>query len=249
VGISYRQIHRALLQYTCKRALYISQRALCISKRAPQILTAIAQLNCNTVFRTASHTLHRIATPCNALQWYNRTIGLSIGFLLCDYNCKTLQHTATHCNTLQHTHCTTLQRTAIVKIGLLVWLLVLSFEITTATHGNTLQHTATHTLNHPATHCNDTSGLLVRLLLLSFEITTDYGVAWICRALLRIYIALLWICRFVKLFGGYRITSDCGVAGRICRTFWRMFKITYVYIYSCVYSIAEHFRRFLKLCM
>jgi len=41
--------------------------------------------------------------------------------------CITLQHTATHCNTLQHT----------------------------ATHCNTLQHTATHcnTRQHAATHC------------------------------------------------------------------------------------------------
>ena len=44
-----------------------------------------------------------------------------------------LQHTATLCNTLQHTHCNTLQHTA--------------------THCNTLQHTATHcnTLQHTAT--------------------------------------------------------------------------------------------------
>ena len=42
-------------------------------------------------------------------------------------HCNILQHTATHCNTLQHytqSHCNTLQHTA--------------------THCNTLQHTATH---------------------------------------------------------------------------------------------------------
>ena len=53
-------------------------------------------------------------------------------------HCNTLHHTATHCNTLQHTatHCNTLQHTA--------------------THCNTLQHTARHcnTLQHTATHCN-----------------------------------------------------------------------------------------------
>jgi len=61
-------------------------------------------------------------------------------------HCNTLQHTATHCNTLQlearHTapHCNTLQHTA--------------------THCNALQlearHTAPHrnTLQHTATHCN-----------------------------------------------------------------------------------------------
>jgi len=50
---------------------------------------------------------------------------------------KSLQYSATHCNTLQHaaTHYNTLQHTA--------------------THCNTLQHTATHcnTLQHTATHC------------------------------------------------------------------------------------------------
>jgi len=55
--------------------------------------------------------------------------------------CSTLQHTATHCNTLstlQHTaaHCNTLQHTA--------------------THCSTLQHTAAYcsTLQHTAAHCN-----------------------------------------------------------------------------------------------
>ena len=81
-----------------------------------------------------------------------------------------LQHTATHCNTLQHTtylathsdvwrdfhmlrhtatHCNTLQHTAIHCNTLQH----------TATHCNTLRHTATHcntlnTLQHTATHCN-----------------------------------------------------------------------------------------------
>ena len=54
-------------------------------------------------------------------------------------HCNTLQHTATHCNTLQHTatHCNTLRHTH-------------------ATHRNALRHTATHcnTLQHAATRCN-----------------------------------------------------------------------------------------------
>jgi len=53
-------------------------------------------------------------------------------------HCNTLHHTTTHCNTLHHTapHCRTLQHTA--------------------THCHPLQHTATHcnTLQHTATHCN-----------------------------------------------------------------------------------------------
>jgi len=61
-----------------------------------------------------------------------------------DRHCNTLQHTATHCNTLRSRRRQTVQHTA--------------------THCNTLQHTATHsahggdrqcnTLQHTATHCN-----------------------------------------------------------------------------------------------
>jgi len=64
--------------------------------------------------------------------------------------CHSLRHTATHCNTLQHTASLrhSLQQTAT--------------HCLTATHCNTLQHTATHcltathcnTLQHTATHCN-----------------------------------------------------------------------------------------------
>jgi len=50
------------------------------------------------------------------------------------YSCTTLQHTATHRNTLQHiaTHCNTLQHTA--------------------THRNTLQHIARHCSTHMISH-------------------------------------------------------------------------------------------------
>ena len=76
-------------------------------------------------------------------------------------HCNSLQLTATHCNSLQHsathwqlvlskgrcvTHCNTLQHTATRCNALQL----------TATHCNTLQHTATHchTLQHTATHCH-----------------------------------------------------------------------------------------------
>ena len=67
----------------------------------------------------------------------------------------TLQHTATHRNTLQHTD--SLQHTTLEKV------ITLQHTAThrntkhqTATHCNTLQHTTTHcnTLQHTATHCN-----------------------------------------------------------------------------------------------
>jgi len=71
---------------------------------------------------------------------------------MCRDKCDTLQHTATHCNTLQHaatTHCNTLQHAATHHN-------VLPFVETSATQCNTLQYTATHrnTLQHTATRCN-----------------------------------------------------------------------------------------------
>ena len=68
---------------------------------------------------------------------------------------NTLQHTATHCNTLLQrtaTHWKNLSETSQLT-GLGRERLTLQH---TATHCNTLQHTATHcnTLQHTATHCN-----------------------------------------------------------------------------------------------
>ena len=75
---------------------------------------------------------------------------------------EALQHTATHCNTLQHTYTPlqhTLQHTTRDRKPFLFYLVVNHFSPTlqhTATHYYTRQHTATHcnTLQHTATHCN-----------------------------------------------------------------------------------------------
>jgi len=69
-------------------------------------------------------------------------------------HCNTLQHTATHCNTLQHTatHCNTLQHHATgdrASISLSIFLIQ---ALHTATHCNTLQHNVT--LQHTTLHCN-----------------------------------------------------------------------------------------------
>ena len=85
-----------------------------------------------------------------------------------------LQHTASHCNTLQHTatlcctlcillydlqhtatHCNTLQHTATHCYTHMQVRKTLALQHT-GTHSNTLQHTATHcsTLQHTATHCS-----------------------------------------------------------------------------------------------
>jgi len=70
-------------------------------------------------------------------------------------HCNTMQCTATHCNTLQHTatHCNTLQHTATHcniytcagHKGIAIPLNYCNTLQHTATHCNTLQHTATHT--------------------------------------------------------------------------------------------------------
>ena len=70
---------------------------------------------------------------------------------------NTLQHTATP---LQHTatHCKTLQRICLPQKSFYICLRTVANSTLqhTATHCNTLQHTATrcNTLQHTATHCN-----------------------------------------------------------------------------------------------
>jgi len=70
----------------------------------------------------------------------------------------TLQHTAVHCNTLQHA-ATQLRHTNDEEVALEMQHIYDESTATyynIATHCNTLQHTATHcnTLQHTATHCN-----------------------------------------------------------------------------------------------
>jgi len=64
-----------------------------------------------------------------------------------------LQHTATHCNTLQHTRCNTLQHAAICCNTVQHTLQLTAFARVTAPC-NTLQHTATYCNTHAATRCN-----------------------------------------------------------------------------------------------
>jgi len=140
------------------------------------------QRNCNTVQRTASycnalqHTAtderkfpkssDSIATHCNSLK-HTAAYYCSPLARCCNTCCNTLrqsnvcfcdqaislQHTATHCNTLQWlehttTHCNTLQHTATNKSELL------QSSHPTATRCNMVQHGATHysTLQHTCLH-------------------------------------------------------------------------------------------------
>ena len=84
-------------------------------------------------------------------------------------HCNTLQHTATHCNTLQYTatpcntlqhltrHCNTLSYTTthVILCLKICWEFYTETWVASCSHCNTLQHTATHcnTLQHIATHC------------------------------------------------------------------------------------------------
>ena len=86
---------------------------------------------------------------CQVRHWYAKHhVGMRRVTLMSCHTLVPLQHTATHCNTLQTsaTRCNTLQHTA-THCNTLQH---------AATHCNTLQHTATHcnTLQHTATHCN-----------------------------------------------------------------------------------------------
>ena len=91
------------------------------------------------VFEALVDTLPHTDTHCNKLQHTKSLYLLAhlLGFHQMISLQHTLQHTATHCNTLQHTatHCSTLQHTG---------------------HCNTLQHTAIHcnTVQHSPMNCD-----------------------------------------------------------------------------------------------
>jgi len=103
------------------------------------------------LLRRSFQTVHVCVYLCvregeNVCMCVRATSALVFSRACCDL---TLQHTATHCDTLQ-THCNTLQQTATHCKTLQ----------NTATHCNALQHTATHcyTLQHTALHCNTLRG-------------------------------------------------------------------------------------------
>jgi len=94
--------------------------------------------------------------PYSCLTWFVHTCDTSHSYDIIDCNESCLQHTATHCNTLQHTactatqctHCNTLQHSARTAAHCNT-LHTAQHTATQCTHCNTLQHTA-----HTATHCN-----------------------------------------------------------------------------------------------
>jgi len=118
---------------------------------------------------------HDMAHACCVTCLYMNMCGSRLD-LMCDIlNVNTLQHTATHCNTLQlkhvfhfrilppstvathiATHCSTLQHTAAHCNTLQHTATHCNTLQHIAVHDNTLQHTTTHcsTLLHAATHCN-----------------------------------------------------------------------------------------------
>ena len=95
--------------------------------------------HCNTHQYTATHS--------NPLQTFN---AVRLALPLCAQHCSTQQHTAVHCNSLQHTEiqCKTLQHTAAHSNTLQpfneVWLALPLCTKYIATHCNTLQYTAMH---------------------------------------------------------------------------------------------------------
>jgi len=149
--------------------------------------------------------LQCVVVCCSVLQCprSKRCAGSMCEEVLLVLSLNMLQHTATHCNTLQHAACTeqinfrgslsrSLSQHAATRCNTLQH---------AATHCNTLQHTATHcrtlqdtaktlpqtqtaahcnTLQHTATHCNRSIGKSVSLSRSSLSL---YGVATINRLL------------------------------------------------------------------
>jgi len=106
--------------------------------------------NCNSLQHSATH-------PHTATR---KQLSRVRAYINCQVLCKncnnTLQHTATHCNTLQHTHTQTqLSRVrAFVNFTASYCNTLLHSAVYIHSHCNILQHTATHctTQQHPAMH-------------------------------------------------------------------------------------------------
>jgi len=131
--------------------------AVCCSLVCSFLYVLYYILQRNTLHHTATHgimpttllCLRKGKLPMWFLCWY-----------LAPYTCYTLQHTATHCNTL-HSHsihinsnnCNQQKQTSDV---VLMFLFSSLYMLYTATHCTTLQHTAKHynIPQHTATHCN-----------------------------------------------------------------------------------------------
>ena len=113
-------------------------------------------LQCVAAFAMHKVTCHQHCKRCNTLQHtatHSNTLAPAPTAALAPplKHCNTLQHTLKHCNTLQHTatHGNTLQHTCTSSHSC-----TSAPRANTATTYNTLQHTATHcnTLQHTATH-------------------------------------------------------------------------------------------------
>ena len=100
----------------------------------------MSHVTCTNTSFIHEHVLSHLTESCHI---YTRSITLLY--------CNTLQHSATLCNKLHHTHAT------FDRVMPYIYMWYHSFVMQhTATHCNTLQHTATHcnTLQHTATLCN-----------------------------------------------------------------------------------------------
>ena len=129
-----RPIYISLCPAICICHTYISSnRTILMYCPAIQCHTQPHTYICHTQPHTYTSPCERYALQQGDVSHCNRMMYLFTSLL----PCNTLQHTATHCNTLQpHTYTSPCERYA--------------------PHCHTLQHTATHcnTLQHTATHCN-----------------------------------------------------------------------------------------------
>ena len=103
-------------------------------------------------------TLQHTATHCNTLHMSMEYLRMPMARLVNVTAHCPLQHTTTHCNTLQHTatHCKTLNVTAHCPLPTATHCSMCTAMSHTATHCNALQHTASHctAVHHNETHCS-----------------------------------------------------------------------------------------------
>jgi len=140
------------IAHDIKRAVSTRQRKSPINSKEPyahakeRALQKSCQNSCIHTFKRA------LCTPKSTLYVPSKT---EHSMQHTATHCNTLQHTATHCNTLHHnaTHCNTQQHT-VTLCNTLHYTVPHNALQHAATHNNTLQHTAIHsnTLLHSATH-------------------------------------------------------------------------------------------------
>jgi len=175
------------------------------------VLTMDKRVNAFALFLGLLPLCYTFCTHCNTLQHdatHSNTMQVSRSLYPLPQFLAGLPHTAMHCNALQHIaiHCNTLQHTA--------------------THCNTLQHTATHcnTLQRTATHCNALQRTAIHCECVdTFALTLCLPVAPACHMIYshsahtcdlycpyvrKTYTCCMYVCRSDKIYQSHPLRSS-----------------------------------------